>query len=203
MAKSGIRLYGDWRQFEKALGPAFRRQFKKESKKGLTRLAQRLQKEVIGKGSFAPNTPMAIHIKGRNSPLQDMKGIERHIRSKIAGDNTLWIGIPKSSKFFKPAMLIHEGGSIKVTDAMRGMFKLLWLKSQGKDVKLTGRAAELWRRKQGGWKPLRTSTTRLFYKSRPFMREAFDNPETKAMVAAEFHGVIQRTFNHFAKRAGR
>lgn len=155
-------------------------------------------------GKLKPNAPLTKQIKGSAKPLADQGLLFQAITSKVTDDFTVFVGVLRTSEAYNLVETLHDGKVIKVTPAMRGMFFMLWKASIGEidPSKLTGRAAELWKRKPGGWYPLRDDTVVVVLPSRPFIRLVFQNPQFKKLVKDNWTKALAASFKDQAKGAG-
>jgi hypothetical protein len=78
---------------------------------------------------------------------------------------------------------------------------MLWLKSQGAKINLTGRAAELWEMKPYGWYPLRESTDAIIIPRRPFIEQAFKDPALRKDVEERWEAGFRTLFKELAQGA--
>jgi hypothetical protein len=163
-----------------------------------------LRKVIQSGGKLKPNAPLTKSIKGSSKPLVDSGLTFQAITSKVQDDFTVFIGVLRTSEKYHLVVTLHEGETIRVTPAMRGMFFNLWRASIGEidSSKLTGRAAELWKRKPGGWYPLREDTQVIVIPARPFMRIAFSDPQFKKLVRDNWSKAIAASFREQKKSAG-
>lgn len=169
------------------------------------KVGEAVMRKVIQSGRLRPNAPLTKLIKKSAKPLVDSGLFFQSITSKVKDDFTVFVGVLRTSERYNLIVVLHEGEVIKVTPAMRGMFFMLWRASTGEiePSALTGRAAELWARKPGGWFPLRDSTTVIVIKARPFSRMAFDNPQFRKTVRDNWNKALAATFKDIAKDAKR
>lgn len=164
-------------------------------------LVQKEIRETIRSGLFHPNAALTIAIKRSSKPLVDTgHGLFQAVNIEQVNDYKVFVGVLKSDDFYNVAIAIHDGATVKVSEKMRGMFYVLWKASTGQipPSELTGRAAELWSRKPGGWLPLKQSTTAIIIPARPFMVKAFSNPELRAMVQRNWHAALAASFRDLA-----
>lgn len=156
------------------------------------------------RGRLKPNAPLTKLIKGSAKPLVDQGLLFQAITSRVKDDFTVFIGVLRTSESYDLITTLHEGKEIKVTPAMRGMFFMLWRASIGEidSSSLTGRAAELWKRKQGGWFPLRDDTVAVIIPARRFMRLVFEDPQFKKLVKDNWTKALAASFKDQSKSAG-
>lgn len=165
------------------------------------KIVERAMRRVIQGGMNPPNANLTIHIKGSTKPLVDHADLMNSIRSVRQDELTVFIGILRTSKEYDIATVVHNGAHIPVTPKMRGMFFALWLASNG-DLdpgKLTGRAAELWQRRQGGWFPLKDSTTHIVIPPRKFVEQTFRDKAMKRKLIKNFKKAAALAFTGKAK----
>lgn len=206
----GFRFKMDkgWKEYADAVEvKRFRRKLNREKKKAFDAIARDIIAKVIeGNNNFAPNAPLTLLLKQGNTPLKaggKNRGLFKSISTKTMGPNKLFVGFTKSNKFYSRAKLLHDGGAIKVTHKMRMMFFALWMVSAGhmEPSKLTGRARELWKLNQE-WYPLNEGTKAIKIPGRPFIEEAFKDPEVIKKARAAFIIAINRTIRAVARGRG-
>lgn len=199
----GLTLDSGWARFKRATdSKAFHRKFQRHRKVALDLVAREVIRQAIGRGSFERNAALTEMIKGSNTPLEDTgKQLARAFRTRFYGGE-LFVGIPTTDPFYKQAVSIHEGVTLRVTDKMRDMFIMLWLASNGElgADQLTGRAAELFKRQPNGWLPLRESTQVIKIPARRFMLEAFGSPEVRSIAVSLFTQAVDRTLAEMVAR---
>lgn len=196
MSRVGVTFHGDWKamrrifdfyplegRMERAIGLAT---------KASARLVQHAIQQNIRKGTYAVNrvrnAKLTRELKHGRRPLVEAgdmwKAVDTHIESATYAE----VGIPKGHPVAWYAIVVHDGENIPVTPAMRGMFQALAIASRdGGSVigpgGLTGRAAELFAKKPGGWKPLKDTTTVIRIPPRPFVDEVAQNARIRELVA--------------------
>ncbi|KKN79937.1 hypothetical protein LCGC14_0334450 [marine sediment metagenome] len=208
MPKTGFVMDRGWQRLDLAFDG---RKFKGVARKHLRLAAERNGKLALGavrrgirRGGFEGNAELTEHIKGSGKkPLVDsgtrlFQGLTSEVQSD---DKTVFIGFLLADRNFEAAAAIHEGAVIKVSQAMRDMFRLLWMVSVGNMIpeRLTGRAAELWGRRPGGWLPLKPSTKVIIIPARPFIKRAFEEPKLRAAVKRQWEQAIQRSLKAQSK----
>lgn len=136
------------------------------------------RKRISPKRMYEKNAALTLEIKGsKTAPLVDTaRRIWQAISIDVQDWNRAFVGVKMSDGSYDLAKALHDGVSIKVTAKMRSMFFYLWLKSLGRDVTLTGRAAALWKRWPGDWKPLRDSTQAIVIPERRFLLGVIEDP---------------------------
>lgn len=200
-----LRLKGPWRGAIDALDPVkFRKRVEEKISKLLQQQAKLLQRQARTMAGLAANQPMTTFIKGRDEPGVDTGNLRSAIRVVSFGKLTWWVGVEKRNDAYASAVLLTKGGIIPVTDDMRAMFTMLWAVSEGraKPEALTGRAAELWAKRPGGWLPLKPETTHLVIVGRPFMQEAWRDVQLSYDLAGKIQKTIAAALTEPARRKG-
>ena len=198
----------EWRRFERVLESKRFRQFaRKELRKASRRNgleAKATIRRMIRKGgTFTANAMLTKEIKGSGKPLVDFgSSLFQAVTSQTQTDFSVFVGVQQTSEFYNIAQALHEGRAIPVTPKMRAMFQVLWFASTGKvdPAALDGRAAELWKRKPGGWLPLKDSTVAVILPPRPFVEAAFDDPQLIQKVRDNWQRAISDTLREIAKK---
>lgn len=149
----------------------------------------------IGATLIADNRLLTINIKGSTKPLVDSGDLFQAITSVKIDIYTAFAGVLRTSGLFNIAQIVHEGVKLPVTSQMRGMFILLSRASAGKfnPAKLTGRAADLWKRSEMWW-PLKPSTTSIVVVGRPFVTITFNDPKVKAKIRDNWEYALATVF---------
>lgn len=168
------------------------------------KLAEKAARKVLSGGAsgIERNADLTIALKGGNKPgIGFTAEMFRAITSKVTGDTEVFVGVLRTESAFNIAKIVHDGATIPVSPAMRGMFFYLYKASIG-DIdpsELTGRAAELWQHMPGGWRPLKDSTTAIVIPSRPFMEIAFRSAGLKKRVENNWKMAIQAAMRERSK----
>jgi hypothetical protein len=200
MAKKAVTFTKSWEDMSaKVIAGKFDPVLKKHFRRATIHNALLVRKAIRGnikKGGHTANRPLTVAIKGSDKPLVDKGQLFGAITSKLISDFTAEVGVKMGDPTANIAVTLHEGTTIKVTPAMRGLFMLLARASQGKAVSLSGRAEQLFSRYKD-WKPLRPGTTAIVIRPRPFMREAIEDP----MVTGLVYDNWQEALNAAAKEA--
>ena len=201
-----VKFSSKWKKFHKTLsqgGPIIRKHMRRATQfigiKG-----EALVRQEIATGNFEPNKPLTVALKGKNEPLKgDGVGapLFKAITSQVINDYTVFIGVLKTSGSYNIAVTIHEGKSIKVTDKMRNMFKLLWLKEHNPGLILTGRAAELWEKMPGGWKPLKESTEFIVIPPRKFIENVWDKGEIQEIAKKFWNEALEAALKEMSEQS--
>lgn len=210
MARSALRYIPnrpEWERFKAAIDPLrFRRVARKHLRKaternGLEAVAT-IRRMIRKGGNFAANAVLTREIKGSSKPLVDTgSGLFQAITSKVETDTSVFIGVLQVDEFYNIAEAIHDGRVISVTPKMRQMFQALWWASIGNldPGELHGRAAELWKRKPGGWYPLKESTTAIVFPPRRFIDLAFKDPKLNRKVRDNWEQAISNAIRELAR----
>lgn len=205
--KIDLKFDSGWKRFGRAVDPArFKRQLKANIAAANARngaAGKKLVRQAIKAATFDNNAPLTAFIKGSTKPLVDRGDLWQAVTMKQPSWDTVFIGILQSDGASNIAELLHEGGTIRVTDKMRAMFLALHLAGEGKldPSKLTGRAAELWaRRPARGWLPIAEGTSTIKIPPRPFIREPLSNPSFAALVRANWEQALAKTFADLAQK---
>lgn len=179
----------NWKKFQEALSSAaYARESRRVMRSAIGQAAHYVQKEMrqrISPGRrYEKNAALTLAIKGgKTAPLVDTaRGIWQAIAIDIQDWNKAFVGVKFTSGAHNLAKTLHDGAAIKVTAKMRAMFYYLYLRSQGRQVSLTGRAAELWERYQGPWSPIGDTTDAIRIPPRPFAREPMEDPAISRAV---------------------
>jgi hypothetical protein len=196
----------EWKAFGKAVDPreldrVMRRNLRRATALNGKNLERTVRKKIQG-GKFTPNADLTIAIKGSSKPLVDTgHRLFQAVTSRVVDEFTVWVGIQFKDRFYNVAKLLHDGGAIGVTDRMRGLFYVLWLASIGAipESELTGRAAELWARKPGGWFPLSDNTRAIMIPSRPFLAQAIEDARLRRVARANWVAAIKAAFRELAE----
>lgn len=198
-----IKFTGKWKQLAKCIDhKRFHRDVEPRLATILRKAAEMVRDRARSMEGMAPNAPLTAFIKGANTPGVDSGDMKQSIRVVAFDRLSYWTGIRKGDKNFKKAKMVMEGGLIQVTDHMRGLFEMLAWASEGKvDVSaLTGRAADLWKRQPGGWKPLSETTTHILIVPRPFLERAYADVEISAGLERQIERIVTEALTRPAKR---
>lgn len=192
-----------WKKMQLMLEPGKATAVVKKHLQRATRLngkiAEAKVRDTIKKGSFADNAELTQAIKGDNKPLVGVGAgaqLWGSITSTMISDTTLFVGVLKTDGMYNLAVTLHEGVSIGVTSAMRGLFFVLWQASVGKlgKSKLTGRAAELIALMPTGWLPLNKSTSVIIIPARKFIEVAFEDKEVRTRSKVNWQMALKAAF---------
>lgn len=180
-----MKLTGNW----KGLTALLDRRTTKSVDDAVLRASAETIKDTIVKGfdELEGNAKLTIALKGRDDPGRDSDDLISSIKVIfLPRRRGLWIGIEATSPAAQYARIVADGTQIEVTDAMRGMFFLLWQVSEGRRDPsiLTGAAADLWNRMPGGWLPLKPETTHIIIPPRPWIRNALAKLQSSGKLTA-------------------
>jgi hypothetical protein len=187
----------NWKRFRKAIDSKnFSQALDKHVRRALARtgkLAEATIRKTIQTGMKPPNAPLTEEIKKSEKPLVGIHGqLFQGITSVLVGTRSVFVGVLRTDKNYNIGLTVHEGKAIRVTERMRTMFWYLWMVSEGRmgPDRLTGRAAELWQQKPGGWYPLRDETKFIIIPARPFIKAAFDDEGLASRVKANWQKAV-------------
>lgn len=197
----------EWKRFERALdskrfGKLANKELRKATRRNGLEAKATIRRMIRAGGNFAANALLTREIKGSSKPLVDFgSGLFQAITSQTQTATSVFIGVQQTSEFFNIAEALHDGRVIPVTPKMRLMFQVLYSASIGTldPSTLTGRAAELWRRKPGGWLPLKDNTVAIVLPPRPFIDLAFKDDKLKQKVIANWQQAISNVLREIAK----
>jgi hypothetical protein len=201
----GITYYGPWAKLAAMLDPGVTNPRISREMGRATRINGLIVRKAIRaelKSGMAPaNAPLTVFIKGSSKPGIDHGEMFKAITSVVINPFMAEIGVKKGDNAGSSALAVHEGATIRVTPKMRAMFGYLADVSAGKRdaSRLTGRAAQLYRRRPGGWKALKQSTTHIRIPARPFIAQAMEHPGLRAKIghnwtAAWAAGLVNKRF---------
>lgn len=157
------------------------------------KLVEKAIRNELKTGMSPRQSALSAYIKGSSKPGIDNADLFKAVTSTKMKLMTYFVGVLRTNGAFNIAELVHFGATIEVTPAMRGMFFMMWLVDKGRmpESSLSGRAAELYRRRKGGWKPLKRSTTRIVIPERRFVTRAMANATLKKKIARNFARAAQ------------
>jgi len=207
MAASFKKTGKGWKRLEMMAKPGHMNSVMKKHLKRATmmngKLAEARVRDGIKMGAFVANRPLTAALKGGNEPLKGTGTAQlfNAITSKAIDENTVFVGVMRTDSFYNIAFVLHEGTVIEVTDAMRGLFFILWQASEGKidPSKLTGRAKELFDIMPSGWKPLKPETQAIIIPSRPFIKQAFADGTFQKKAKANWQQAMAAAFKEMGK----
>jgi hypothetical protein len=188
---TSVRLTGDWKKLERQLSSeVFREKISTEMRRATRTNAFMVRREVrlnLRDGNHARNAPLTTFIKGSTRPLigpgpgaQLFQSIHFRSQSPFRAE----IGVLKGDTNANIAIIVHEGATIPVTPAMRGMFAALQDASEGRREPgtLRGRARDLYGRRPKGWKALKPTTVAIRIPARPFIRQVVEREDLNRAV---------------------
>lgn len=181
-----LDLTGDWSKLSKTLNPKHFNEILEDNLLAATKfngmiMAAEIRKRIRQR-RYAKNSALTVLLKKSSMPLVDDADLFGAITSRELDRFSVFVGILRTATtssgqpMVNLAELLHNGGSIPVTEHMRNMFILLSEVGQGKrDINtLEGRTLELARAlgsKISQIKPLKPSTVFIKIPARPFLAE--------------------------------
>ncbi len=200
----GVKLTGPWGKMEALLRDAPRavdREIARATRFNAMKVVRAIRKN-IQEGEHTKNAELTVLLKGSSKPLVNKGELYKSITYKVVSAYRAEVGVLRTSSTVNTALVVHEGATIKVTDAMRGLFHAIARYSVGEleYSELGKRAQELadglkFGTKRGrdkrtgrfksvkvGFAPLKASTTRIKIPGRPFMREVIEDPVLQMQV---------------------
>lgn len=197
-----------WKRFARALDPtgfsrAQRKHIRKATKLNGLKAVAKIRAFIRQGDRYEANAELTKEIKGSSKPLVD-KGhnLFQAVSHKVLDDYSVFVGVNFVDDFYGIAEALHNGVTIPVKPAMRAMFRALFWASQGTidPSTLTGAAAELWKRKPGGWYPLAEDTKAITIPPRPFIREALEDAELKREVRQNWVNAVNAAIREVARK---
>lgn len=162
-------------------------------------MAVSTSQHLIQNLGFEPNKMLTILIKHSATPLVDTGELYQSITYLEQSWDRFIVGVNRKTTWkgneVNLAQLLHEGGRIKITRAMRNMFFLLWAKAmgftmqkghiiysdKGDPIQLSPRAQELWNRNKV-WFPFPKNQNFIQIPKRPFLKYAFSNAQYRKSI---------------------
>lgn len=190
-----FRKHGAWKELRKILSPprmtkVLRENVQKATGQNALYVQGEIQKNIAA-GVSPANAALTMHIKGAKSTrsLVDTSALFNAITFRLIKDGA-FVGVLRTNENYNVADIVHEGRVLSVTAPMRALFRWLFWASIGKvePGDLTGRAAELWQRAPGGWRPIRKDEIRI--PSRPFIQEIFERASTAIFVERTWRAAV-------------
>lgn len=209
-------MTGDWAKMHAILDPA---RFKSDLNQNMMRatievglwVSAEIRRRIRAR-RYTSNNPFTVLLKRSSTPLVDDGDLFGAITHKPVDETSVFVGIFRNitddtgRNLANLAELLHEGGAVPVTEAMRNMFRVLAAVGRGelKRTQLRGRAAELaqelgQRLKQ--LKPLKDSTTIIRVPPRPFLKAVFTDPKVLARIKKTWERAYSTTFKEAAAAA--
>jgi len=205
MLITGVTLDLGWKRFAGMLHPSkFARHLDGQMKRANGLVGMRLKGQAkrhiaSGSGGYKANRPLTVFIKGSSLPLADDGDLVGSINYHVVSPYHVEIGVMRASPFADIAEIVHEGRTIPVTAKMRSMFFMLWLRSQGHPVPLSGRAKELWnRRPERGWLRLGDTKRAIIIPPRPFMMFVSTDPSVRVWIEKQWLSALKAAFSKAA-----
>lgn len=216
-ARDGFRLDAGWEKFKRAVTPSrytpvLRRHVAKATERNGLVVERRVRKE-IKRGVPPTNAALTISLKGgRGKPIVGTPGADmfNSVTHIVESWNTAIVGVKRTTtrggKEYNVAEIVHDGATVRVTQAMRTMFQVLaWASEKWRAglpiPHLEGRAAELWAlSKKKIFFPLKPSTSVIRIPTRPFIRYTFQDREVKRIVQANWEHAVNLAFKEMARR---
>jgi hypothetical protein len=211
-----FRLTGHWRKFARAIdpdrvGPALERNLQKATIVNAMYVISEIRRR-IKRRAYERNSAFTVLLKRSSTPLVDDSDLFNAVTHQVVSPTAVFVGVFRTARdedgksLANLAELLHEGGVIQVTTAMRNMFALLAAVGSGEVSKseLTGRAAEIAARLKGRikqMKPLKDSTRALVIPPRPFLRAVFKDPKVLKRVRKTWEKAVQDTLQGEAAAA--
>lgn len=221
---TGVKFGKGWANLKAALAPnAFSKRLKEEVRKATAQNAMIVAKEMRNtiKGRVdPPNAELTLAIKGSDKPLVDKGALWKAITWTVEKWHLGFAGLIRSRRgadadLINVGAALHDGATMRVTPAMRGLFLALANASRSGDgSKLTGRAADLWARTKdskgpagrdaktgrftrgavnmGFWKPLAPDTTVITIKPRPWIELTLATPGLREKLKKNWEDAVQR-----------
>lgn len=207
--KIEFKLTGDWKKMASALDPKrFQANLENNLGKATTfngmMVAGEIRKRIKSR-RYAKNAALTTLIKKSATPLINDGDLFGAVTSKNLDKYSVFVGIMRSAttsdghSMVNLAELLHNGGSIRVTETMRNMFILLSEVGQGtrEASTLEGRTAELAkalgsRIKQ--IKPLKASTKYIVIPPRPFLTSVLKDPVVLKRCERNWQKAAQAAF---------
>lgn len=186
---TAFKITGNWKRLQHIVSKdRFERALKVDVRKATTQAAMIVVKEIkkrISGRSYSPNAQLTILIKKSTLPLVDDSDLYNSITHMTVDEKSAFVGVLRKVEIDgRPAadlaLMLHEGASITVTNAMRGLFFALASVGEGRmqASELTGRAAELATQLGSRIKkirPLKASTSVIVIPPRPFLKVPFED----------------------------
>lgn len=181
-----------WQKLQKAL---HYRQIRENVSRALAlnaKLVEKRMRSELTRGVPPRQSALQKYIKGSSKPGIDHADMWKAITSQQVKPDYYFIGVLRTSDSYNVAEIVHNGAVMTVTPAMRGLFFMLWLVDSGRmdPAKLNGRAAELYERRKGEWKPLRPGTSRISIPARRFVARTMADQKLKQKIKDNFTQAI-------------
>lgn len=197
----GVRLVGDWEKFGILLdGAKFGRRLMaavgKATKQNALDARKQMRQEI--KNRVPPgDAKLTERIKRSTKPLVDRGDLWKAITSVAPSWDRAFVGLLRTSEgTYNLGVTLHEGQTIRVSEAMRAMFWALMVASTtGRTRHLRGRALELWERNpRVRWHALRADTKAITIPARPFVRYAMKDPAMRKRIHDRWRAAVESAF---------
>lgn len=206
--RTEFKLTGDWRKLGALLNaPRFRDRLERNMLNATKQAGMVVVAEIrrrIRARRYAPNNPFTVLMKRSSGALVDDGDLFAAVTSVAVNPNTVFVGILRNTvsedgNLANLAELLHEGGNVTVTTAMRNLFLVLARVGAGqmKKSKLSGRAAEIAKqlgRRIKQIKPLKDSTRTLHIPPRRFLSTVFKDPKVLQKIRRIWEKAVAQTF---------
>ena len=194
-----VEVWGDWKYIRtlevNRLNARLRRYVGREMGRAAKVTAREIQKTI--RRMRPRNARLTILIKGKNSPLRDTGRLLGDVRPHQQFWDEAFAGILRGDPSFAEAARQHDGDLIPVTPAMRGMFRLLFMVSEGRTDPslLYGRAAQLYAAFPGPWYELKPTTTVIRIPPRPFVDATLARQDWQMKVLVRLREAVRKAFD--------
>lgn len=184
------RKIGDWQAASRWFDGLAER-IEKEINKATAVNAMLVVKEIkrrIRAKEYAPNSALTVALKGSSTPLIDNADLFRSIQAHLVSSYQQFVGVLRGTRskdggdLVNIAQILHDGISIKMTPAMRR-----WIFAQLNDAGIKGDKSS------GGGKAKKSAKPGwVVIPGRPFIKDVFDDPKTKAMLKVNWEAAAKR-----------
>ena len=185
MSVKGVTFTKTWDKISgKVIASSFTPALKQNMNKAMKLNGMIIRKAIrrqIQAGVPPKNAELTAAIKGSDKALVDDGQLYKAITSKVISPFTVEVGVVKGDAYANIAAALHEGTTLKVTPAMRGLFLALASASRGGKPPEGKRAQRLFSKYQD-WKPLKPSTTHIKIPGRPFMNRALNDTTLREKI---------------------
>jgi len=208
MPATAFKLVGGWKKLRHIMDASrFDTALKQEVRRATLMNALAAVREIragITGGKYSPNAALSIALKRSSKPLvQSPALLFQAVTHQLLDYKTAFVGVIRQGKqdgegLVDLAAVVHEGVTIQVTDAMRGLFFLLWQLTTGHISGLpsmTPRMTELFEAAKRAHliiKPLAESTTAIVIPPRPFLRKPLEDPGLIAGFGKRWQDAVDR-----------
>lgn len=188
--KTSFRLTGKWKKLKLVVDASrfdkvLEGEVERATKANAITAAAAIRKRMTARVSPG-NSAFTRLVKGSSKALIDDGDLFLSVTHVMIDERTALAGVLRTARdkrgeeLANLAIILHEGATLGVTPAMRGLFMVLAKVGQGKmsSSELSGRAAEIAQRlgnRIRKIKPLKASTNTIVIPPRPFLRRTFAN----------------------------